>query len=813
MEEPGRERRVIDIPYEPRKWAQAMHNTTKRNIVAVLHRRAGKSSLDSALVLTPHGWKRMGDIQAGDTVLAPDGKHATVVGVFPQGVLPVYRVTLADGASTVVSGDHLWAVSFANRRRKDKVVTTDYLRAFLERERHRPVRNKSRPLIDCISDKVDFGNEYTGPLDPYAVGLLIGNGSLTQDTAKYSTMDHETVECLVQFAPKRKGEYDDTLNSQATGVAKQLGINCLSYYKRVPEAIMRSNRKARLSVLQGLLDTDGYGGHDGSSNVEFSSTSKGLCQDVVYLARSLGWRAKLSDGRFTQYTHKGEKRTGAESWRVAIRVGTSDPPFRVQRKLDRMAPYRHEKNRAAIVSIEPEGEGSCTCIKIDHPDELYITDDFIVTHNTTAVLNHHQRYALDDAWERRRLKALLPSLTDREMTPLLKNRFYGHVMPTRVQAKMVAWDMLKMYSANVPGVKYNEAELLVRYPNGSRIQLFGAENVDALRGPAFSGLSFDEYSQQPKNIYTEVLSKALADHLGYAIFAGTIKGKDILYKTYEAAKEDPLWFTIWQDIDTSLDTEEGPTIEALRVAMEQERAAVRLGVMTQDEFNQEWRLSATAAIKGAIYINELSAAKEESRITRVPYDPLLPVDTDWDIGVGDATSIWFSQSLRSGEIRLIDYYENSGEGLQHYIKVLKERGYVYGSHYAPHDIKVREFSANGKSRQAIAKELGITFKIAPKLPLEDGINAVRLMLAKCWFDEKKTALGLESLRHYRREWNKKLNEFRETPVHDAHSHAADAIRTLAVRHHIPKLKKEAAGDDPLMRLAQRQQAGLKWMGS
>jgi hypothetical protein len=155
------------------------------------------------------------------------------------------------------------------------------------------------------------------------------------------------------------------------------------------------------------------------------------------------------------------------------------------------------------------------------------------------------------------------------------------------------------------------------------------------------------------------------------------------------------------------------------------------------------------------------------------------------LGIADSMSIWFSQSLKSGQTRLIDYYEASGEGFPHFVKVLRERPYVYGEHWAPHDIAVRELGT-GKSRLETAKALGLTFKVTPNIPFEDGIAAARLMLQKCWFDSSKCSVGLTSLRNYRKQFNARLNEFTGTPVHDIYSHAADAFRGLAVRHKPPK---------------------------
>jgi phage terminase large subunit len=430
---------------------------------------------------------------------------------------------------------------------------------------------------------------------------------------------------------------------------------------------------------------------------------------------------------------------------------------------------------------------------------------------TTSELNHHQRYAMDDDLERARLEYLLPDAPKGQIDGLMaKRRIYWHVMPTLTQAKLVAWDMLKDIARPIPGVRFNNSELMVEYPNGHKVQLRGADDPDSLRGPGLRGLSLDEYSQIPGKAFDEVLSKALSDGLGYCIFSGTIQGKDQLYQVYQAAKNSDEWFSMWQDIDESLASESGPTITALLRAMEDDRKLVRDGIMTQAAFDQEWYLSPEAAIKGAIYGAEMAAARQAGRITRVPHDPALPVDTDWDLGVGDSTAIWFTQSLKTGEVRVIDYYENSGEGIEHYARMLRgdlpdmdkpalkaanarRKGYTYGKHWGPHDIAVKEFGT-GKTRIETAANFGIKFEVTPRLTgnaggeVEEGINAVRLLLPRCWFDEASTEDGRECLVHYRRDYNKRLDEFKPAPVHDWASHGADAFRGLAVRHQIPREK-------------------------
>jgi phage terminase large subunit len=413
---------------------------------------------------------------------------------------------------------------------------------------------------------------------------------------------------------------------------------------------------------------------------------------------------------------------------------------------------------------------------------------------TTALLNHHQRAALNDDWERKRLLKLQPDLTPSQLEELVHppgGRHYGHIMPLHTQAKSVAWDKMKFYAGVVPGIKFNESELLVRYPNGNKVQLFGADNPDAFRGMAFSGLSLDEYAQMLAKVFSEVLSKALADHLGYCIWAGTIKGKDQLFQTYEAGFGSDIWFRLWQDIDRSLATEEGVTIKVLEAAMADDRKLVEQGLMSEDEFNQEWYLSTDAAIQGAYYLKEMSAAKKAGRITNVPYDPSLPVDTDWDLGMVDAMAVIYSQSLRSGEIRIIDYHEAEGEALPYHIRQLQSRPYVYGKHYPPHDATIKELGS-GKSRMQVAKELGLNWEFPPPNPgVMAGIDAARLILAKCWFDEKKANRLIEGLRNYRKSFNSRLGEFTGVPVHNWASHPADAFRGLAVRHHTPLEEKKA----------------------
>ena len=345
------------------------------------------------------------------------------------------------------------------------------------------------------------------------------------------------------------------------------------------------------------------------------------------------------------------------------------------------------------------------------------------------------------------------------------------VAPTFAQAKRIAWDYVKFFAGNIPGVTFNETELRADFPNGGRLMLLSAENPDALRGIYLDQCIFDEFGMQSPRVWSEVVRPALSDRQGSACFLGTPAGHNHFFDLLETAKSQveegnkDWYFKICKASETG-------------VVKPEELDAAR-AQMTPEQYEQEYECSFTAAIIGAYYGKLLGAADEDGRITRVPYDPAYPVHTAWDLGVNDSTAIWFAQVFRGGSVNVIDYYESSGVGLDHYADILSKKDYNYGDHLAPHDIEVRELGS-GKSRLETAYNLGIRFRVIPKMKVADGINAARLLIPKCYFDRDKTEEGLDMLRQYRQEWDEKKQKFRDHPRHDFTSHAADAFRYLAV---------------------------------
>jgi hypothetical protein len=356
----------------------------------------------------------------------------------------------------------------------------------------------------------------------------------------------------------------------------------------------------------------------------------------------------------------------------------------------------------------------------------------------------------------------------------------AYIAPYLSQAKAVAWDYALEFTRDIPEIKVNHSELRIDFLNGARFRLFGADNYNAMRGLYFDAVVLDEMADFPASAWSNVIRPALADRRGSATFISTPKGKNEFWELWHEAQDDPNWFTaMLKASETSI--------------LDQEELDEARRTMGDDRYEQEFECSFEAAIQGAFYAKEMKQTTEDGRITRVPYDRAASVITAWDLGIGDSTAIWFAQFVGQ-EIRIIDYYENSGVGLDHYAKVLLDKEYHYEQHILPHDVQVKELGT-GKSRLETLDALGIrNIQIAPKLAVEDGIQSARTMIPKCWFDADNCTRGIEALRQYRRDFDEKLKTWRGRPLHDWTSHGADAFRYLAVGY-----RRESDWGEPIRR--------------
>lgn len=388
-----------------------------------------------------------------------------------------------------------------------------------------------------------------------------------------------------------------------------------------------------------------------------------------------------------------------------------------------------------------------------------------------AVLICHRRFG--------KTVLLINQLIKKALTHPLPDARFAYLTPYLKQAKMVAWDYLKYYTRTIPRISYNEAELRADFPNGARVRLFGADNMEGQRGIYLDGCVLDEYGHMDPRIFTSILRPALSDREGWAVFSGTPNGRNHLFDIYTLAQANPQTYL-------SLLLKASET----GVLPEDELADAR-ELMSAEEYAREYECSFDGALVGSYYAASLNQAESEQRVGRVPYAPELPVVTSWDLGVGDATGIWFMQPFQQ-EIRVLRYYEAEGEGLPYYAKVLRDFGYHYGSHIMPHDVRVRELGT-GKSRYETAESLGIRpVTIARSLPVDDGIQATRLLLSRCWFDRANCQQGLAALYAYHKEYDEARKEYKARPYHDWSSHAADALRYFAVGYAAPVAKRSVS---------------------
>lgn len=363
---------------------------------------------------------------------------------------------------------------------------------------------------------------------------------------------------------------------------------------------------------------------------------------------------------------------------------------------------------------------------------------------------------------------------------------YYYIFPTYSQAKKVIWDAItntgEKFLDYIPPTlieSKNGQEMKIILSNRSIIQLVGSDNVDSLVGTNPRGVVFSEYALQSPLAY-QFLRPILLANDGWALFISTPRGKNHMWELYNIAKESPDWWTYKLSVE---DTNHIPLSE-----IEKERAE---GLMSDDLIQQEYYCSFDMGVEGAYYSKYLDRMRIKGQISIVPWEPSFKVHTAWDLGIRDSTAIIFFQVIGQ-VVRIIDCYEKSKEGLEHYMSVLHSKNYTYGRHFAPHDIRVRELGS-GITRWEKARQLGITFVMADKVSIEDGIEAVRSAFSKIWIDEENGAPLIKALENYRQEYDAKKKVYKPKPLHNEFSHYADAMRYLAIS--LPKTKDGLSSDE------------------
>lgn len=407
----------------------------------------------------------------------------------------------------------------------------------------------------------------------------------------------------------------------------------------------------------------------------------------------------------------------------------------------------------------------------------------------------HRRWGKDDV-------ALHFAATRMVVRPAM----YWHMLPEAAQARKAIWDAVNPHTGRKRideafphelRKRTRDQEMQIEFRNGATWQVVGSDNYNSLVGSAPAGIVFSEWSLAKPQAWT-YMRPILAENDGWAIFIWTPRGRNHATTAFEAREQDPEWFTLRSPANrTGVFSEQ---------QLEQEKAELIAENGREDGeamFRQEYLVDFDAATPGAYFGSMLREAQDDRRISRVPYDPALKVETSWDLGIDDYTSIWFFQQV-GREVRAIDYFETSGEGLQSIVReAIAGKPYVYGAHHLPHDVMVRELGAGGRSRYETLQGLGLNnISVGVATDPEDRINAARQVIPVTWFDAEKCAVGLERLRRYRKRWNRSLNAY-VGPLHDSASHGADAFGEFAINR---RALSEARKPKP------REHGSGSWMG-
>lgn len=374
-----------------------------------------------------------------------------------------------------------------------------------------------------------------------------------------------------------------------------------------------------------------------------------------------------------------------------------------------------------------------------------------------------------------------------------------HMLPQYAQARKAIWTAVNPHTGKrrideaFPlelRASTNEQEMFIRFKNGSTWQVVGSDNYDRLVGVSVMGVVFSEWALADPAAWA-YLAPVVAENNGYAIFITTPRGDNHAKEMLDMARLKP---DVWHaEVSTVTDTKaiSLSTVEDQRL----EYHAI-YGIEAGDALiEQEFFCSFTAAILGSYWGKEMNVAEQEGRIGAFPVLDGVPVNTAWDLGVGDSMVIWFWQAAPGprgqGQIHVVDYYEESGYGIGHYADVIKQKardgGYERGIDYVPHDARVREqgsWGPDGRAKQRIEvmMEQGLRPRVIKDHKLDDGISAVRQVLHRCRFDAEKTAMGIKGLRQYQREWDQEKRIFKDQPLHNWASHRADGFRTMAIAY-------------------------------
>lgn len=360
-----------------------------------------------------------------------------------------------------------------------------------------------------------------------------------------------------------------------------------------------------------------------------------------------------------------------------------------------------------------------------------------------------------------------------EIVPAMFERVgvYHYYFPTMADGRKILWNGID--KAGFPLINHfpsdlidskRDTDMVIKAKNGSLFQIIGSDRVESV-GTNPVGSVFSEFSKQNPR-WWDLVRPILAENEGWAIFNWTPRGKNHAYRMDRMARNNPKWFyqLLTADMTNAISQE----------AIDEDR----LSGMSEEMVQQEYYCSYSLGVEGAYYGRILGKLWDDGRIGNVAIDPNALTHTAWDLGYGDSTAIWFFQ-LVGNEIHLVDYYENHGEAIRHYVDILNDKGYLYGTHYGPHDVKKGSL-ATGETLLETAAGLGLIFEtLQREHDVDDGIERARGIFHRCWFDQERCKQGIDCLENYHSDYNEKNAVYSTRPTHDWASHGADAFRYLS----------------------------------
>jgi len=471
----------------------------------------GKAQKLKSAIQTPFGPQTMGDMQLGSQVCNPDGNISRVIAIHPQGVKNIYKVSFTDDASTYVTEDHLWLVSFSGKPKKNikyyidtheevmgRICNTKYLMEHLERQK---INNKYYYPLIPLTQPVRYTyplNRYIAPLilHPYLIGVLLGDGCFTihHNKISFSSVDEEIihkVHSLGYTIKKIKNSITWVIEDIKDKIVK-LDLNgCLANTKVIPDRYKYASIEDRKQLIQGLMDTDGY--VDNRGHMSYTTISKQLAKDFRQVILSLGGKATITD-RIPSYTYKEKKLNGQKAYTVYFNTPINPDLVSLSRK-KQFTQYSFNGGASQLkrrmVSIEPAGQEECQCITIDHPNGLYLTDDFIVTHNSDALLMAALQYVDTPGYAAMLFRRTFQQLS---LEDSLLDRAMKWLHPYR-KTKEIHW---------------SEKKHRYTFPSGSTLTFGHLEhendkyNYDSA---AFQFIGFDEVTQFTETQYTYLFSR------------------------------------------------------------------------------------------------------------------------------------------------------------------------------------------------------------------------------------------------------------------------------------------------------------------